>query len=68
MADKFVIPRLKNYPYKEEYTTTSLRLPLELLKRYDDLSAKSTYSRNKLMCMALQYALQNLEFLPEDGN
>lgn len=66
MPEKFIVPRSKNYPYKEEYTTTSLRLPVALLHGYDELAAKSIYSRNKLMCMALEYAMQNLAFLSDE--
>ncbi|MEH2928864.1 CopG family transcriptional regulator [Candidatus Ventrimonas sp. KK005] len=30
-------------------------------------AAKSDRSRNELMCMALRYALDHLEFIPEAG-
>ncbi len=44
----------------------SLRLDKELQEEFDKLSALSDRSRNELMCMALRYALDNLEFIPEN--
>ena len=43
------------------------RLDRDLQEKFDNLSAKSDRSRNELMCMALQFALEHLEFIPE-GN
>lgn len=31
---------------------------------FDKLAVKSERSRNELMCMALRYALEHLEFIP----
>lgn len=45
----------------------TLRLDRDLQEKFDNLSAKSDRSRNELMCMALQFALEHLEFIPE-GN
>ena len=65
MKDKFVV-RPKKYDTKEDKSVVmSLRLDRELQEEYDALSAKSDRSRNELMCMALRYALDNLEFIPE---
>lgn len=46
----------------------SLRLAKELQEKFDQLAFKSNYSRNELMCMALKYALDNLEFITNDTN
>lgn len=63
MKDKFVV-RPKKYDTKEDKSVVmSLRLDRELQEEYDALSAKSDRSRNELMCMALRYALDNLEFI-----
>ena len=43
----------------------SLRMDRVLQEAYDELAQKSGRSRNELMCMALKYALDNLEFIPE---
>ena len=37
-------------------------------EQFDKLSAKSERSRNELMCMALRFALEHLEFIPENGD
>lgn len=41
----------------------TIRIDKDLQGRYDELSAKSNRSRNELICMALHYALDNLEFI-----
>lgn len=67
MADKFVVHR-KKYERKEDTSVVmSLRMDRELQEEFDALTAKSDRSRNELMCMALRYALDNLEFIPDDG-
>ena len=38
----------------------------ELQEEFDRLAAKSDRSRNEVMCMALRYALEHLEFIPDD--
>lgn len=69
MADKFVV-RPKSTEKKENKSVVmTLRLDKDLQEEFDKLSAQSDRSRNELMCMALQYALEHLEFLPDnDGN
>lgn len=67
MADKFIVRR-KRYERKEDTSVVmSLRMDRELQEEFDALAAKSDRSRNELMCMALRYALDNLEFIPDDG-
>lgn len=66
MADKFVV-RQKKYDKKEDKNVVmSLRIERELQEEFDRLAAKSGRSRNELMCMALRYALEHLEFVPGD--
>lgn len=66
MADKFVV-RQKKYDKKEDKNVVmSLRIERELQEEFDKLAAKSERSRNELMCMALRYALEHLEFIPGD--
>ncbi len=45
----------------------TLRLDRELQEAFNTLSAKSDRSRNELMCMALRFALDHLEFISEDA-
>ncbi len=67
MADKFIVRR-KRYERKEDKSVVmTLRMDRELQEEFDALAAKSDRSRNELMCMALRYALDNLEFIPDDG-
>lgn len=69
MADKFVV-RPKSTEKKENKSVVmTLRLDKDLQEEFDKLSAQSDRSRNELMCMALQYALEHLEFIPgNDGD
>ena len=67
MGDKFIV-RPKNAEKKEDKSVVmTLRLDRDLQEKFDNLSAKSDRSRNELMCMALQFALEHLEFIPK-GN
>lgn len=45
---------------KDEYKTTSLRLPEKLVEFYDDLAAKTNRSRNELMELVLTEAIGNI--------
>lgn len=65
--DKKFIVRLKPPNKKENKTITmTIRIDRELQKKYDDLAEKSHRSRNELISMALCYALDNLEFIPDE--
>lgn len=65
MAEKFVVYRKKPDKKEDKSVIMTLRLDRELQEAFDTLAAKSDRSRNELMCMALRYALDNLEFIPE---
>ena len=67
MADKFVVRQKKPDKREDKSIVMTLRLDRELQEEFDALAAKSDRSRNELMCMALRYALDHLEFIPEDG-
>ena len=41
--------------------TMSIRIEKSLQEQFNDLSAKTNRSRNELISMALQYALDNME-------
>ena len=60
---KFVVKSKDLDKKDDKYIIMSLRIERELQEAYDDLAAKSGRSRNELMCMALRYALENLEFI-----
>ena len=64
MSNEFVV-RLKNPTKTDSSITMTIRIDRELQQKYDELSAKSGHSRNELMTMALQYAIDNLRFVDE---
>ncbi len=65
MEDRFVIRPKKTDKKEDKSVVMTLRMDKELQERFDSLSAKSDRSRNELMCRALRYALEHLEFIPE---
>ena len=68
MPPKFVV-KPKSTDFKDDkYVVMSLRIERELQEQYDNLSGKSGRSRNELMCMALRYALDNLQFTDDADN
>lgn len=61
MEQKFKIKRIEEAQEVKKQKIISLRVPVKLITTYDELSNKSVYSRNKLICMALKYALDNID-------
>lgn len=66
MADKFVVKQKKQDKKEDKTVVMTLRIEKELQEEFDRLAAKSDRSRNEVMCMALRYALEHLEFIPND--
>lgn len=66
MADKFVVKQKKRDEKEDKTVVMTLRIEKELQEEFDRLAAKSDRSRNEVMCMALRYALEHLEFIPND--
>ena len=54
--DKFIIT-----PKEDKTVTMTIRIDRELQEEYNRLSAKTNRSRNELITMALQYALDHME-------
>lgn len=54
--EKFVIE-----PKEDKVVNMTIRIDRVLQERYNELSAKTNRSRNELICMALKYALDNME-------
>lgn len=54
--EKFIIT-----PKEDKTITMTIRIERELRERYNELSAKTNRSRNELIGMALQYALDHME-------
>lgn len=54
--EKFIIT-----PKKDKTVTMTIRIDRALQEKYNELSARANRSRNELISMALQYALDNME-------
>ena len=54
--DKFVV-----VPREEKVVTMTIRIEKTIQEKYTELSNKTNRSRNELICMALQYALDHME-------
>jgi len=49
-------------PKEDNTSTFSIRVDKDLLKKYDDLSETSHYSRNELINIAMRTFIDNVEF------
>ncbi|MCD7821978.1 MAG: ribbon-helix-helix domain-containing protein [Clostridiales bacterium] len=58
--EKFIIT-----PKEDKSVTMTIRIDKKLQERYNELSAKTNRSRNELISMALQYALDHMEIKEE---
>lgn len=58
--NKFIVT-----PKEDKTVTMTIRIERRLQEEYNDLSAKTNRSRNELINMALQYALDNMELQDE---
>lgn len=56
MINKFIVT-----PKEDRSITMTIRIDKTLQEKYNDLSDKTNRSRNELICMALRYALENME-------
>ena len=54
--EKFIIT-----PKEDKTVTLTIRIDRELQEEYNKLSVKTNRSRNELISMALQYALDHME-------
>jgi len=52
-------------PKEDKTITMTIRIDRSLQEKYNDLSNKTKRSRNELISMALQYALDNMEIKEE---
>lgn len=56
IMEKFVV-----IPKEDKAVTMTIRIDRALQEKYNELSTKTNRSRNELIGMALQYALDNME-------
>ena len=54
--DKFIV-----VPKEDKVVTMTIRIDRTIQEKYTKLSAKTNRSRNELIVMALQYALDHME-------
>lgn len=54
--NKFIVT-----PKEDKSVTMTIRIDRTIQERYNELSARTNHSRNELIGMALQYALDNME-------
>ena len=54
--NKFIVT-----PKEDKDVTMTIRIDRNLQEKYNELSEKTNRSRNELISMALQYALDNME-------
>lgn len=54
--EKFIV-----VPKEDKAVTMTIRIDRTLQEKYNELAAKTNRSRNELIGMALQYALDNME-------
>lgn len=66
MTNKFIVPPKKAERKDAKSVVVTLRMDEELQEAFEQLAEKSNRSRNEVMCMALRYALENLELLPDE--
>ena len=59
--EKFVI-----LPKEDRTVTMTIRVDKEIQQQYTALSAQTRYSRNELINMALQFALDHMEITNEE--
>lgn len=52
-------------PKEDKTITMTIRIDRSLQEKYNDLSNKTKRSRNELISMALQFALDNMEIKEE---
>ena len=61
---KFTVTRKSEYK-EDKSVNMTLRIDKELQKQYDEWAFKTNRSRNELMCKALEFAMEHIEFVDE---
>ncbi len=68
MSEKFIVTPKSMEKKEDKFVVMTLRIEKDLQEEFDKLASKSDRSRNELMCMALKYALEQLEFTTKSEN
>ena len=53
--------------YKGVSSVISTRVPIEIVHKVDEIADKTGRTRNEIVLMCLEYALENLEIKEEKG-
>ena len=61
-------PKLQIKPkkYTAESTIMSMRIPKDMIRDLDAVAAKTGRTRNEIIAMSLEFALENMEILPKE--
>ena len=62
MEKKLTIEQKK---YKGESSVVSARLPIELIKNIDRIASETGRTRNEILTLCLEFALENIEIKGE---
>lgn len=66
MDDKVEFAVKRKSPYNEDKSVSiSLRLSSNLKEKYDEWAIKTNRSRNELMTMALEFAIEHIKIVEE---
>lgn len=68
MSEKFIVTPKSMEKKEDKFVVITLRIEKDLQEEFDKLASKSERSRNEVMCMALKYALEQLEFTTKSEN
>ena len=60
--------RIQKKKYGGDTTVVSMRMSKELLKDIDKVAELSGRNRNEILTMSLEFALQHMEVLLQDGD
>lgn len=61
-------PKLQIKPkkYTAESTIMSMRIPKDMIRDLDAVAAKTGRTRNEIIAMSLEFALENMEILQKE--
>ena len=58
--------RIKPKKYTEESAIVSMRIPKDMIRDLDAVAAKTGRTRNEIIAMSLEFALENMEILQKE--
>ena len=58
--------QIKQTKYTAESTIMSMRIPKDMIRDLDAVAAKTGRTRNEIIAMSLEFALENMEILQKE--